>query len=286
MWEQRFVDTSRGTFEVFVQGKGEPLCVTHLYSEFTDLGYYFADPFVENFTVYLVNLKSAGNSCKAEAEEELSMKESVNDLEAIREALGFDHWAFAGHSTGGMLGLVYATSYPASLTKIMIGGATATRSYMDHEGSIYSPNSPLHKQLKAIFEVLKSSESTKEERSKANKAWTDMSLYNAKKRDDYFKKPSSGKVVQRRLDYFSFVELPHFDVRKELAAVHVPAIVYCGRHDAQCPLVFSEEIYEALAQSTLYIFEYSNHLPYLEEEEKFKEMIGDFRDLALNVKQY
>lgn len=122
MWEQKYIETPRGRFELFTCGKGEPLCVTHLYSEFNERGYYFADAFAGNFKVYLVNLKEAGHSCKVNHNAELSMSEAANDLEAIREAVGLKQWAFAGHSTGGMLGLVYAILFPGSLSKLMTGG--------------------------------------------------------------------------------------------------------------------------------------------------------------------
>jgi proline iminopeptidase len=56
MWEKRLVQTSRGEFEIFIMGTGEPLCATHLYSEFNELGSYFADSFVNHFQVILVNL--------------------------------------------------------------------------------------------------------------------------------------------------------------------------------------------------------------------------------------
>ncbi|MFP3339949.1 hypothetical protein R0J91_18370, partial [Micrococcus sp. SIMBA_131] len=62
MWKQLFVKTERGKFEVFVKGNGPPLCVTHLYSQFNNSGDYFADVFTKNYTVYLVNLKEAGNT--------------------------------------------------------------------------------------------------------------------------------------------------------------------------------------------------------------------------------
>jgi proline iminopeptidase len=126
MWKQKLIKTARGQFEVLEAGKGEPLCVTHLYSEFNERGNYFADRFVEHFSVYLVNLKEAGNSSKVKNKDELSMRETVKDLEEIRKALGFDKWSFAGHSTGGMLGLVYAAKYPNSLNRLMVGGAAAT----------------------------------------------------------------------------------------------------------------------------------------------------------------
>lgn len=286
MWEKQLINTSRGEFEIFTQGTGEPLCITHLYSEFNELGYYFADTFITQFKVLLINLKDAGNSCKAENEEELSMREASKDLEAVREALNYDKWCFAGHSTGGMLGLVYATMYPDSLTKLLVGGATSNKKYMQDEGSMYSPNSPLNKRLLEIFSILKDPNTTLEERRNANKDWTDMSLYNPERRDEYFKIPSSGKVVQSRLDYYSFKDLPNYNIQCELQKINIPTIVYCGKYDAQCPLVFSEEINEGLKNSKLYIFERSNHIPYLEEKNLFLDMVFDFKKLTEKTFSY
>ena len=280
MWKQRLIETSRGRFEIFISGSGEALCVTHLYSEFNERGYYFADAFTENFTVYLVNLKEAGHSCKADTAAELSMAETAMDLEAIRIALGLEQWGFAGHSTGGMLGLVYAILFQDSISKLMIGGAAASRRYMEHEGSMYCPKNPLNRRLKEIFAILDSPSATFEEKKTANQEWTDMSLYHPSKRDEYFNKPSSGRVVWKRLDYYSYKELPNFDIKENLALITTPTIVYGGRYDTQCPFVFSEEIYEGIRNARLFVFEESNHVPYLEEKEKFASMIEDFSSTA------
>ncbi|MBT2644996.1 alpha/beta fold hydrolase [Bacillus sp. ISL-41] len=280
MWQQRLVQTERGHFEVFVAGEGEPLCVTHLYSEFNHLGNYFADLFADNFTVYLVNLKEAGKSARVQEEDELSMSQSVEDLEAIRKALGFKKWNFGGHSTGGMLGLVYAAQNPGSLKSLMVGGASATNQYMEHRDSIYSIKNPANKRLKKIFSILKSSESTREARMQAGREWTEMSLFDPSRFDEYFSKPSSGKVVQQRLDYFSYKELPSFDIRQAISKIDMPTIVYCGRHDSQCPFVFSEEIHHLIPASKFYFFEKSNHSPFLEEKGNFKEMIKDFSEMS------
>jgi proline iminopeptidase len=279
MWQREFVETSRGKFELFTQGEGLPLCNTHLYSEFNELGNSFPDILVGNFKVYLVNLKDAGNSSKTIIDDELSMVETSKDLEAIRIALGLEKWAFAGHSTGGMLGLVYATLFPHSLTKLLIGGATASKNYMEHEGSMYSSKSPLNKRLKEIFAILKSSKLSREERIKASREWTGMSLYRPEKYTEYFSKPSSGKVVQKRLDYYSFVDLPHFDIKDELEKILTPTFVYCGKHDTQCPLFFSKEIHASLSNSELYIFNESNHFPFVEEKVLFKEMVKEFAEI-------
>ncbi|WP_113927596.1 alpha/beta fold hydrolase [Bacillus sp. P14.5] len=278
MWKQQLLKTTRGLFEIFVRGEGKPVCITHLYSEFNELGYYFADAFVDRFQVILVNLKEAGNSCKADLEEELGMTESVKDLEAVREELGLEKWSFAGHSTGGMLGLVYGDLFPGSLEGLVVGGVAASKKYMENRGSMYCSKSPLNKRLKEIFAILKSPEATVEEKRNANQEWTNMSLFNADKREDYFKSLSSGKVVQRRLDYYSFQELPEFDIREKLQGINVPTLVYCGSHDKQCPLYYSEEIHREIPSSQLYIFKESNHLPYLEEKSRFLQMVEDFEE--------
>lgn len=74
--------------------------------------------------------------------------------------------------------------------------------------------------------------------------------------------------------------MPNYHILAELSEVTLPSIIYCGRHDAQCPLVFSEEISASISQSALYIFEESNHLPYLEEKDLFAQMVHHFKKLA------
>src|SRR5690625_7946101 len=111
MWEQLIVETERGQFEVFVSGSGEPLCVTHLYSEFNELGNYFADMFLDSFRVYLVNLKNTGKLSTTIHKDELSMKETVKELYAIRRALDLELWSFAAHYIRGRLRLAFDFIY-------------------------------------------------------------------------------------------------------------------------------------------------------------------------------
>ncbi|MGD6957231.1 alpha/beta fold hydrolase [Rossellomorea aquimaris] len=275
MWKQKIIKTERGDFEIFEAGNGEPLCVTHLYREFNERGYHFADRFVDDFKVYLVNLKETGNSTEISDEVELSMSETSKDLEAIRSALGYDSWNFAGHSTGGMLGLVYAADHLNSLKRLIVGGASATNGYVEHQESIYSDRNPLNNRLKEVFSILKSDDATKEECVQAGREWKEMSLNDPSRYDEYFSKPSGGKVVPKRLDYYSYTELPTYDIREDISRIKTPTIVFCGRYDSQCPFVYSEEIFNLVPNSTFYIFENSNHSPHLEEQEKFSGMVKD-----------
>ncbi|WP_438317387.1 alpha/beta fold hydrolase [Sporosarcina sp. FA9] len=272
MWIQQFIETTRGSFEVFVKGDGKPICVTHLYSVYNEKGNTFANPFTEDGTVYLVNLRGAGNSVESVQKDDLSMADSIIDLEAIRAALQIDKWAFAGHSTGGMLGLVYAIQAPDSLTRIVIGGAAASKAYMQHPGSIYCPENPNNKRLREILSSINNPTTPVEKKRSFSREWTEMSIYRPEKYDQYFNKPNSGSVVPERLDYYSYTELPNYDITEQLSQITIPTTIYCGLHDAQCPYYFSEEIANAIPNAKLITFNDSNHLPFVEEPEKFVEM--------------
>ncbi|MDQ0207637.1 alpha/beta fold hydrolase [Alkalicoccobacillus murimartini] len=283
MWRKQIIETDNGRFEVFVQGNGKPLCITHLYSEFDERGNYFADHFVPFFTVYLVNLREAGNSEKADHDDQLSMGQSVRDLEAIRKALEIETWSFAGHSTGGMLALVYAADYPESLEKMVVSAAALSYEYMQHPDSIYCKENEYNKRILELMQTLHSPTATLEERRATGREWIEMSLYRPENYDQYFVKPSSGKVVPKRLNYFSYQELPTYNLSDKVNQITVPAIICCGRHDSQCPLDCSISIQKLLVHSTFVVFEESNHSPFLEESTAFSKMVEQFTKLEENV---
>lgn len=269
MWVQRLIDTARGTFEVFEKGQGEPLAVTHLYSEYDERGNTFANPFTEHYHVYLINLRGAGKSEAAQSEEQYSMKESVLDLEAIREALQLPRWGFAGHSTGGMLALVYAVMREESLTKIIAGGAAASVEYSADPGSMYCRENPNFERIIEIMDRLDTPDVALEERRALGREWNLMSFHSEEKMESAFQKPNSGKTVGDRLTYFRKVDCKTYDVREDLKQINLPAYIYAGIFDAQCPHKFGVEIAECLPNAKFTSFLHSNHYPFFEEEEEF-----------------
>ncbi|MFC7685025.1 alpha/beta fold hydrolase [Ureibacillus sp. GCM10028918] len=273
MWEQLFIETDRGTFEVFKCGNGEPICITHLYSEYDSRGNLFANLFTDHYTVYLVNLRGCGNSTDDLTIYNYSMEHSVEDLEAIRRTLGIEKWLFAGHSTGGMLALKYAIMHPNSLAHIVAGGLCASNEYMHHPDSIYCPENANNKRIKEIIAFLRNPDSTLKERRAANKEWTMMSLYNEENYEKMISRPNSGKTVSKRLDYFSNEELPTYDLRSQLEQTRTKAFIYCGQYDAQCPYSYSVEAASLMPNASLYTFKESNHFPFVEEEMTFKKFI-------------
>lgn len=273
MWIQRFINTERGTFELFENGKGEPLAVTHLYSAYDERGNSFANSFTLDYHVYLINLRGCGNSVKAENDIQYSMDETVRDLEAIRIALQLEQWGFAGHSTGGMLALKYAILMPTSLTKIIAGGAAASIEYGYDPDSIYCSENPNFNRINDIMNQFNDHSTSVETRQKLGYEWALMSYYSEDKLKEALKKPNSGKTVGDRLDYFRKIECTTYDLRKELLYVAVPSYIYAGKYDAQCPHKFGVEIANLIPNAVFTTFEQSNHNPFSEEEEKFQAFV-------------
>lgn len=276
MWKQQIIQTNRGHFELFVKGTGEPLCVTHLYSQFNETGDYFADSFTKTHQVFLINLKDAGNSVKAHIKDELSMRETINDLEAIREALHFPAWHFAGHSTGGMLGLLYAIHYPKSLQSLVIVGAAAS-DYTRTKNCIYNEEHPQFQYMQDIIEQLKLPSLSKEERTHLSIERTKLSLHKQENYETYFTKPIYKTMAASRMNYFS-KEYPAFDLRKELSPITTKMLIICGDHDVQCPVDYSLAMHKYIQSSSFIRFEHSNHYPFLEEKDKFACVIEAFYD--------
>ncbi|MGW6191670.1 alpha/beta fold hydrolase [Bacillus cereus] len=267
MWKQQIVNTKRGTFEIFTKGNGEPLCITHHYSQFNNTGDYFADVFTSTHRVFLVNLRDTGNSVKAQTENELSMIETIHDLEAIRDALQLPSWHFAGHSTGGMLGLLYAITYPNALQSLIVVVAAAS-DYTKTSNCIYHPEHTQFHYMQELIENLKSPHLTKEERKELSTKRTKLSLYKPENYNSYFCKPIQKTMSASRMNAFAN-EYPSFDLRENLPSIQTKTLIICGRHDVQCPIQYSIEMHDGICNSIFIPFENSNHYPFLEEATPF-----------------
>ncbi|MCU0095146.1 alpha/beta hydrolase [Bacillus sp. OR9] len=284
MWKQQMIHTKRGTFELFTKGSGEPLCITHHYSQFNKTGDYFADVFTSTHLVFLINLRDAGNSAKTNSEHELSMIETIHDLEAIKEALQFSTWHFAYHSTGGMLGILYAITYPKSLQSLVVVGAAASN-YTETPFCIYHPEHPQFHYMQQLIENLKSPHLTNEERKELSTKRTNLSLYKPENYNSYFDKPITKIMSASRMNAFN-KEYPLFDLREYLPSINTKTLIMCGRHDVQCPIQYSIELHEGIRNSIFVPFEDSNHYPFLEEAAQFTSTTQAFYKLLRQYRYY
>lgn len=274
-WKKEWVHTGRGIFEIFTSGMGTPICVTHNYSEFNEKGDAFAEIFTENHKVILVNLRETGDSAKASQPYQLSIIEAVLDLEGIRKELGFDKWTFAGHSTGGMVGILYGVNFFISLTSLILVGTAAREYTRSSSDCIYNSRHPDNIKMNELMDLLKSPILSDTERIILSIERTKLSLYNPENFDEYFSSNIKKKMSAKRLDFFNR-ELSIYDITRQLDEISTETLILCGKYDVQCPVEFSVEMSQLIPNTQLTIFDESNHYPFLEEEMKFKEVVTSF----------
>ena len=67
-----------------------------------------------------------------------------------------------------------------------------------------------------------------------------------------------------------------FDTRPTLPKLTMPTLVLVGRQDAILPMVHSEALAGAIPKAKLVVFEDSAHFPFIEEQDRFVEMVKGF----------
>ncbi|MGZ4134232.1 MAG: alpha/beta fold hydrolase, partial [Tumebacillaceae bacterium] len=186
-------------------------------------------------------------------------------------------WTFAGHSTGGMIGLAYAVQYGDALDALVVVGSAASRDYHVTEDSIYNRNHPKYLVNNGYLRQLMEPTLSPEERKEISRERTKLSLFRPERYDEYFTGASYKVMNAPRLAYF---DRHAYDVREQLPALQTKTLIICGAHDVQCPLRYSIDMHERLPGSELVVFEESNHYPFLEEQQKFADTIKRFFDIA------
>lgn len=105
---------------VHTEGKGEPLLIIH---GGPGMNQTYLQPWLSKLskkhTLIYVDLRSMGRSA-------LSIRDSMNlptfarDLDALRQALGYDHWQVMAHSFGTTTGLYYAQAFPGTVSDLAL----------------------------------------------------------------------------------------------------------------------------------------------------------------------
>jgi proline iminopeptidase len=100
-------------------GQGYPLLLLHGGPGMDHTSLLPLLPCGERFTLIYLDQRCNGRSNGIPVHT-MTWDNLTADAEAIREHLGFEHWAVLGHSFGGMVAMEYALRYPESLDHLVL----------------------------------------------------------------------------------------------------------------------------------------------------------------------
>ncbi len=256
-------------------GSGPPLMLLHGgpgldHTEFRP----WVDSLSDYFTLIFVDERGTGRSERV-APETATTANMVEDIEQLRQHLGYDRLALLGFSFGGFLALSYAAKYQAHLSHLLLVDTAPSNAFiseseemvrafaspeikaaLDNEGSIASDAD-----FRRVMEI---------EGPVYYKDWTprEQAMSARMNRDMIF-----GFEVST---WWGNNEMSQYDMRPFLPKINVPTLVVVGRHDRITPVSQAEAMAQAIPGARLEIFEDSGHMTISEEQGRFNDLVREF----------
>ena len=264
--------TVRGSGPVLIAHSGGPGTDARLWDDFARI-----DDFV---TIVMMHPRGSGLSGPADGNAYL-LPDYASDIEALRIHLGLDKPILMGWSHGGMVVQQFASTYPESLSKLILVDTSAY--FGDFLGDIEGSVQEFKEQ--PWFE--KSFAALKAEWAGEYQTDDDMARLWAEEMKFYFKTfDERAAAYQERtkdlpvrivpLKTFNDLEANTIDLRPQLKNITVPTLVIVGRHDFITNVAMAEEMVKHIPSARLEIFEASGHFVMVEEPEKFYRVIKEF----------
>jgi len=208
----------------------------------------------------------------------------VDELRAVREALGRAHCHLLGQSWGGLLALEHTLAHPQGIASLTLADPLVSAPQWEAEAD------RLRARLPAAAQAALTSHETAGTTDSADDEEAMMIFYGRHvcRLDPWpdclqraFARLSADPEVYTTMwgpsEFHVTGTLKEWDVRGRLPGIAAPALVLGGRHD-ECTPAIQEDLHRRLPGSERVAFEQSAHLPHLEEPERFREAAEGFLD--------
>ncbi len=270
-----------------IKGEGDPIVLipggpgnSHLY--FTP----WFDELAKNHKVIYFDAFGRGKSSTAKNKEEYSFQRDVDDLEGLRKALGFEKWSVLGHSYGGMVAQAYAIQHPSSVDKLILADTfyDAEMWQENDNNSNYVMKTQCPEKWDALMKIREEGYlSSSPEHIKAYKIPSGLLYWynpenSLKMRSDSLSWNTDVyyQIVGVDGDFIIGGDIGKLDFRRDLKNLDMPILITAGRYDRISAPRFAIKYKMYAPKADFVMFEKSGHNPYVEEQEKFSQILNDF----------
>lgn len=263
-------------YEVMGSGAGTPLVLVNGGPGFDHTYLHLStawDALGKNRRIVMYDQRGTGRSIGEHKGQTFTLKDQVDDLEALREHLGSDKIDLLGHSWGGYLVMAYSALHADRIAHLFIVDSAA----------------PMWKDIIFLFKDVfpetmarRDAVGFAEEINDDPKAvdyelreYLTMLFYSAEKRDAFVNAlPAS--VFKRSVNKAVNADLERFDLNPEIRKFKFPVMVISGRWDMNVAPLVAYRIHQGIPGSKFRVFERSGHLPFYEEPEAFVAVVEEF----------
>ena len=244
-----------------------------------DAGYMLplADHFSRHHRVILLDQRGTGASGRPPlAPENYNLELYVEDIEAVRGALGVERWTVVGHSWGGLLAMAYACRRPEDIEGlVLVGTCGPTIEFL--EPALECLRARSTPEDDADMQALRDSglfesdpDAAASEASRISMPW----FFKDRKLGERYRDTQSGNITTSGIFRTVFDELREtgLDLREALGKVTAPATVIHGDYD-HIPVEFARQAAEAMPNVVFHVIENCGHFPWVEKPEALYELL-------------
>lgn len=219
-----------------------------------------------------------GNSPYPSDPDKWTVQLFVDEVAAVREALGLDRIHLLGQSWGGMLAFEYMLTRPEGIASLIICDSLSSVPLWIAEADRLRTLLP-----EGVQETLLAHEragtTASDEYEAACDVYSDEHVCRVRPYPDYVARSFDQLPNEVYLtmwgpsEFFCTGSLREWDVTTRLGEIDVPTLIVSGRYDESTPLV-SRTINQGIEGSEWEMLANSSHVPHVEEPERFLEVVG------------
>lgn len=262
-----------------VVGSGEPIVIVHggpgLDHEYLQPG---LDALGTRHTLIYYDQRGTGRSSAELVDSVMSFDAFVEDVDALREALGYDRISVLGHSFGSLIALEYARRYPDRTRALILMNPV-------EPGSRFQEETARRQEERTSEDVRDEMAELRASEGFAARDPATLSQFYRLAFRPIVKDPEvveeldldlAGTTARQGQDVARLLgtSLGAVDWWGRLSSIETPTLVLHGRFDAP-PMAMGRELAEAFPQGTFEVLD-AGHFPYAEDREGLLSAVSSF----------
>lgn len=205
----------------------------------------------------------------------------ITELQEIRTALNLPEIHLFGQSWGGMLAIEYMLTKPCGISGLILADSCASMPQLQKE--LNRLKKALPPQTLATLEQFESQgDFNHPEYKRAVAEFYKRHVCRLSAMPDYLVRTTQNlknnpvyETMNGPNELVIKGNLKEWNRVDRLAEIGVPALILVGRYDEITPAC-SKTIHQGLADSQFILFNESSHIPHIEEEDKYLEVVSQF----------
>ncbi len=248
-----------------------------------NFGHYY-----KTHQVVFMDLLGRGLSEDAKTKTEYSIANDVHVIDEIRKELKLDKISLIGHSYGTVVAQAYAIKYPEKVNKMVLINGFHSGEMWQANCDSYNHYAKTHfpekwKKVDSLRSLGYVSSDPVFSELYGNIPAKYVYYHNTKLKQNVPKTKFRGMntdvyyaIIGRDADFFVSGSMMDIDFRRELKNLKFSTLIMAGRYDGVSTPEYAIQYKKFMPQAKFIMFEQSGHNPYLEEPEKFYQILDDF----------